>query len=305
MKSGLIAIVGRPNAGKSTLVNALMESDLSIVSPKPQTTRDQIQLVYNDPKIGQIVFIDTPGLHRAKSGGINESMVFQASLALEDPDLVWYLFDPTSKIEHEEIVLEKICLAKKPVLLLANKSDWAQKKHPVETSQKILAAQLEERLRTDGLLIATIYISGLKGIEVDAVLKKSWEQLKESPFLYPDVEQMSNRNTRYFVGELIREQLFLQTGEEIPYSCAVKVESYKSGPDRDDIQATIVVERESQKGMVIGQKGIKIKNLGIKAREKIEALIEKKVFLGLKVSVDTNWTKKSDSLKALGYVLPK
>jgi len=303
-KSGMVAIAGRPNAGKSTLLNAILGAQISIVSPKAQTTRDHLRAIYSEDQ-GQIVFIDTPGIHNAKPDSINSFMVSEAAMALEEPNVVWYIIDPRSKIKHESVVLDLIEKSKAPVFLLMNKIDL-----DIEaTEQDLLQAfvdELKQEFTNRSILLKKIFmISSLRKKGIKELLDQTWEALPIGPIFYPDEEMISDRPTRYFAGEMIREQLYRHLGDELPYSCAVQIESFKELDRLSKIKAVIYVERESQKKMVIGKGAKKIKEIGIDARGSIEKLIDQKVFLGLEVKVLKDWTKNKDHLKKMGYVLPK
>ena len=297
-KSGFIAIIGRPNAGKSTLLNTVLDSELSIVTPKAQTTRERVTGILTQPQ-GQMVFVDTPGIHKARSGGFNSFMVSEAKEALDSPDLIWYLVDPGSALQHEQAVIDLLKGNTSPLVLLLTKSDRVDRVPALE-------AALIEALQAAGVQpVKVLSISARSGNGIQELMELSWDKLPEGPAFYPDETQISDRPVRFFVAEKIREQVFLKLGEEIPYSCAIQIEKYdeKAVPPR--IEAYIHVERESQKGMVIGQGGKKIKEIGTAAREQIEAFLGNKVFLGLQVKVLTEWSRDPELMKRLGYVLPK
>jgi GTP-binding protein Era len=308
-KSGFVAIIGRPNAGKSTLLNAILGAPISIVTPKAQTTRERVLGILTENG-NQMVFVDTPGIHRAKHGGINAYMMSEAREALEEPSMIWYLIDPSSAVQHEQAVLELLQGKKAPVFLLLSKIDtirgneWREKS---ESFQKDLVAKLAEM----GVSVAlSLGISAAKGKGLETLLSESWRRLPEGPLYYPDEEQLSDRPLRFFAAEKIREQLLLQLGEEIPYACAVEIQKFEEPNPRDPkpmtrIEAVIHVERDSQKGMVIGKGGKKIKEIGQAAREKIQEFIGGgQVFLGLQVKVYKDWTRDAEALKRMGYHLP-
>lgn len=302
VRSGVITLTGRPNVGKSTLLNQVLGSELSVVSAKPQTTRDQIRGILTE-KQGQIVFIDTPGIHRAKKGGINEIMVNEAKLALSEPSLVWYLVDPQSSIEHEMPVLQFLASVNAPIFLILNKSDLIHGKAALlgNRSQKLLD-EIQAYAETKDIKIAKVFlVSAKKRKGLDPLLELTWNSLPEGEPFFSDPDYISDKPTRFFVAEMIREQLYKCLGDEIPYSCAVKIDLYEEGAKLDRIEGTIFVERESQKPMVIGKQGKKIKEISQNAREKIEVLVDKKVFLRLQVKVLPDWTKNADALKQLGY----
>jgi GTP-binding protein Era len=308
-KSGFVAIIGRPNAGKSTLLNAILGAPISIVTPKAQTTRERVLGILTENG-NQMVFVDTPGIHRAKHGGINAYMMSEAREALEEPSMIWYLLDPSSAVQHEEAVVELLKGRKAPVFLLLNKIDvirgneWREKS---ENFLKDMAAKLAEM----GITVAqTISISAVEGEGIETLLSESWKRLPEGPLYYPDEEQLSDRPLRFFAAEKIREQLLMQLGEEIPYACAVEIQKFEEPNPKDAkpmtrIEATIHVERDSQKGMVIGKGGKKIKEIGQAAREKIQEFIGGgPIFLGLQVKVYKDWTRDAEALKRMGYHLP-
>jgi GTPase len=290
-KAGFVAIVGRPNAGKSSLLNALLGVKVSIVTPKAQTTRERVLGIMTEAK-GQIVFVDTPGIHKAREGGINEFMVNEAREALDAPSAVWYLVDPTSGVKHEGAVLDLIQDAPSaPLMVLFTKFDLKGRIYSMgqlEAFEKELSEELERRGMKPAL---TLRVSSEKGRGLDELLAATWGFLPEHPLFYPDEEQLSDRPARFFVAEKVREQLFRCLGDELPYSCAV--------------ETVIHVERDSQKGMVIGKGGAKIKEIGSNARREVEEFLGHGVFLGLKVNVLKDWTRDAQAMKRMGYLLPE
>lgn len=294
-RSGVIAILGRPNAGKSSLLNLLLKTELSIVTPKAQTTRERVLGIYTEEK-GQILFVDTPGVHRARDGGINAYMVNEAREALDHPNLVWYLVDPRSKPQHEEAVLQLMQGVSSPVLILMNKTDLFRDQQ-AQFEEALLTAAREKKINVLGVR----HISAKIGEGVDSLLEESWAQIPEAPLLYPDEDQLSDRPTRFFVAEKIREQLLLRLGEEVPYSCAVQIEKFDESVKVPRIEALIHVERESQKGIVIGKGGLKLKEIGQEARKGIEAFLGTHIYLGLRVKVLPDWTRDSEALRRMGY----
>ena len=301
--SGFIAIAGRPNSGKSTLLNRVLGSNLSIVTYKAQTTRERVLGILTE-KQGQVIFIDTPGIHRAKEGGINDYMMREVKEALRGAAAVWYLVDPSSALFHEVPVLDLLKEAGLPIFMIFNKSDLKNKRgegpvNPMGLHQDLRAAAAERGLQ----VIEELPLSAINGTGVAELLKKTWALLPEGPLYYPDEEQISDRPTRFFVAEKVREQLLLQLGEELPYSCAVEIESFDEVTTPPRIEATIYVERDSQKGMVIGKGGTKIKSIGQAARKEIEEFLGQHVFVGLKVKVLKEWTRDAESLKRMGYHL--
>lgn len=295
----MIAIIGRPNAGKSTLLNSLLGMQLSIVTPKAQTTRERVLGILTEGD-GQIVFIDTPGIHRAREGGLNHFMVAEAKEALEAPHLIWYLLDPNSALKHEAPVLELLEKATAPVILVVNKMDQVEKQFTQEKVQT-LTLQIVQELEKKGVEVkATHLISGLSKVGTTDLLNSSWETIPNGPWFFEDPEQASDRPTRFFVSEKIRSRLFYLLGEEIPYSCAVEIEKFDENARPIRIEAVIYVERESQKGIVIGQQGKKIKEIGQSARMEIEKFLGQQIFLGLRVKVLKDWTSSPEALKRIG-----
>ncbi len=296
MKSGFVSIIGRPNAGKSTLMNRLLDFPLSIVTPKAQTTRQRIVGILNSPE-GQIVFTDTPGIHQARPGGLNEYMVQEAARSMEGGSVIWYLVDPSSAMHHEQAVLQVIARSDLPVFMIFNKIDLVRSPLGVDALEKELLAGLGERK----VPARTFRISAQEGGGVPELLECTWSALSEGPLYYPDQEQLTDRPVRFLVAEKVREQLYHQLGDEIPYSSSVEVEEFNEDCSPLLIRASIFVERDSQKGMVIGKGGAKIKQIGIVAREQIETFLDKKTRLELQVKVLRQWTKSMKDLKRLGY----
>lgn len=307
-RSGFVAIAGRPNAGKSTLMNRVLKTELSIVSPKAQTTRERVLGILTEPALGQMVFMDTPGIHKAKEGGINEFMVKEARGALEsDPSVVWYIVDPDSGLQHEQVVLELLSESRAPIFVLMNKADLSLKPTRQEArSPSSFAEELERAAKEKGLDIRGVFhISAKKGTGVERLLEATWDLLPRGPFFYPDEEQISDRPVRFFVAEKVREQLLRCLGDELPYSCAVQIERFDEKVKPPRIEAIIHVERDSQKGIVIGKGGAKIKEIGQSARREIEKFLGHQVFLGLKVKVLKDWTRDPESMRKLGYVFAR
>ncbi|MGK5083785.1 GTPase Era [Bdellovibrionota bacterium FG-1] len=304
-KAGFVAIIGRPNAGKSTLLNSILGVKVSIVTPKAQTTRERVLGILTDKK-GQIVFVDTPGIHTAKAGGINEYMVNEAKEALDGPSVVWYLVDPTSGLEHEATVLNLLQAAPRcPIFLLFTKWDLKGRIYSLEQLEKLEALLGAEMIKRAIPPEQTLRISAEKEKELGRLLEATWTRIPQHPHFFPDTEQLSDRPTRFFVAEKVREQLFRCLGDELPYSCAVEIERFDEKVTPPRIEAVIHVERDSQKGMVIGKGGQKIKEIGTAARREVEEFLGHPVFLGLKVNVLKDWTKNAKEMKRMGYLLPK
>jgi GTPase len=287
-KAGFVAIVGRPNAGKSTLLNALLEFKLAIATHKAQTTRHQILGILSEEN-AQIIFLDTPGIITPQYK-MQEMMMQTVSRSTKDADAVIHLVD-AERFSDESIVWEYLKKVRKPTILVLNKVDKAS---PEQLSQA--EAVCKENHTYDKV----IHISALNSVGLEELKNAIIDAMPESPPLYPE-DQLSEHPIRFFVSELIREQIFLQYAQEIPYSCTVTVSEFKSDEKMDTIHAEIVVNRDSQKGIIIGKGGAKLKQLGIKAREQIEELTGKKANLQLFVKVREKWRDKESYLKGYGY----
>jgi GTP-binding protein Era len=290
--SGFVAIAGRPNVGKSTLLNAILGEKIVITSDKPQTTRNRIQGIHNLPG-GQIVFIDTPGVHRAKSR-LNRSLVDTAMEAIKGVDVVLFLVEATSSPAAEsEMLLEMLSGVTVPVFLLINKVDLVEK-------SRLL--QLMERYSALFPFREIVPVAALRGEGVEHLVNLVCSYLPEGPAYFPD-DILTDLPERFVVAEMIREKVFRLTRDEIPYSVAVQVESFTERPDGGviAIAAVIFVERDSQKGIIIGQRGAMLKRIGTVARQEIERFLAQKVFLELFVKVSRDWSDNPQKLKEFGY----
>jgi len=290
-RSGFVAIVGRPNVGKSTLLNKILGEKIVITSDKPQTTRNRIQGIHNVPG-GQIVFIDTPGIHRAKSR-LNKFMVEEALSAVQGVDVILFLVDGAADPAKETgMIREVLAGVKVPVILVLNKIDMFPK------------SDLLERLLAYGEVFPfkeIIPISAQTGDGVEQLVELVHGLLPEGPCYFPD-DILTDLPERFIVAEIIREKIFRMTRDEVPYSVAVVVDSFKERPDGlVSIQATVNVERDSQKGIVIGRRGDMLKRIGSQSRQEIERLLDTKVFLELFVRVSGEWSENSRMLKEFGY----
>jgi GTP-binding protein Era len=289
-KAGFVAILGRPNAGKSTLLNALLGTKLAIVAPRPQTTRTAIQGVLKLPG-AQIVFVDTPGIHES-STLLNKRMMDQVR-ASADADVVLFLVDATARAEEDDA--RAIDLVKKtgaPAIAVFNKIDKLRDK------PKILA--LIERYRELHDFAAYVPISALKGEGVDLVKKEILTHLPEGPALYPK-DYLTDQPERFLAAEMVREKVLLLTHQEVPHAVAVMVEQWEDTPTLVRIAATIYVERPGQKAILIGAGGALLKKIGTLARREIEALVGKKVFLQTFVKVRPNWRQDPEFLAATDW----
>lgn len=287
-KSGYAAIIGKPNAGKSTLMNRILGSKISITTHKAQTTRHQVVGIYSDDST-QIIFLDTPGVI-SPTYELQKAMMKTVERARTDADVILFIFDPTDTHPTDEVI-ELLRSINKPIILVVNKIDAINKD---KADKKVTA--IEEKLRFKSIH----YVSALKGEGVTDLLNDIRSFLMPGPPYYPK-EDLSEHPVRFFVSELIREQVYLQFEQEIPYSCTVDVISYAEDVDIDRISAEIIVNRKSQKGMLIGKGGKAIKNLGIEARKSIEEFIGKQVFLDLHVKVREKWREKENWVRNLGY----
>ena len=290
-RSGFVNIVGNPNVGKSTLMNRLVGEKLSIITPKSQTTRHRIIGIVNTPEY-QVVYSDTPGVLRPNYK-LQEQMLNFSLSALDDADVLLYVTDVVEKTDKNDEFLSKVQRLDLPVLLLINKID--------QTTQ----TELEKMVDTwhEMLPDAEIYpISALNNFSIDRVQKRILELLPESP-PYFEKDALTDKPARFFVNEIIREKALLLYQKEVPYSIEAIVEEFKEETDIIRIRAIILVERDTQKGIVIGHKGESLKRLGTLARKDIELFFEKKVFLQLYVKVEKDWRNRDNLLKNFGYKL--
>ncbi|GAE26982.1 GTP-binding protein Era [Halalkalibacter wakoensis JCM 9140] len=291
-KSGFVSIIGRPNVGKSTLLNHVIGQKIAIMSDKPQTTRNKIQGVYTSNE-SQIVFIDTPGIHKPKHK-LGDFMMKVAQNTLREVDLVLYVVDATEAFgSGEEFIIERLKDTTTPVFLVINKID------------KIVPDDLLgviETYRTKYDFKEVIPISALQGNNVTTLMEQITEYLDEGPQYYPS-DQVTDHPERFVVGELIREKVLHLTREEIPHSVAVNIEQMKRRENSDTVYigATIIVERTSQKGIIIGKQGSMLKEVGKRARGDIEALLGSKVFLEIWVKVQKDWRNKPAHLRDFGF----
>lgn len=287
-KAGFVSIIGNPNAGKSTLMNALVGERLSIITPKAQTTRHRIQGFLNEDDY-QIVFSDTPGI-LDPAYKLQESMMEFVYEAMEDADIFILVIDAREKLFREEI-LERIKAITKPVLVLINKIDQIKEKQVLP-----LIEFWKEKIPNGQILP----ISAIHNFNVDKVLNRIVELLPEHPAYYPK-EDLTNKSMRFFVAEMIREKILLQFQKEVPYSTEVIIDEYKEEPNIIRIKAYIFATRESQRQIIIGHQGQAIKRLGTEARKAIEDFVQNHVFLDLSVKVRKNWRDDDKALRSFGY----
>lgn len=297
-KSGFIALIGRPNVGKSTLMNNVLKRKVSIISPKPQTTRNQIQGIYTTDK-EQIIFIDTPGIHKPHHQ-LGDFMNKESLSTLRDVDIIVLVIDATSPFGGgDEFILNELKKVDTPVVLVVNKIDLVKDKNKLFLN--ILKFQENFEFKD------VYYISALTGEKVDEFLNELSSLLDEGPKYY-DEDTITDHPEEFIICELIREKVLMLTNEEVPHSVAVVLEEMKhndENPDLIDIRATIYVERQSQKKIIIGKGGELIKKVGTLARKEIVMLLGQKVYLELWVKVEENWRNKHSQLKRMGYFTEK
>ncbi len=288
-KSGFVNIVGKPNAGKSTLLNQLMGEKLAIVTQKAQTTRHRIFGIYNEEDL-QIVFSDTPGVLDPKYE-LQEKMMDFVKDSLQDADVFLMIIDINDRGEPSEFLIEKLNKIPVPVLILINKIDESNQ----ESMEKVIEFWHGKIPKAE-----ILPISALQGINTDLILPKLKSLLPENPPYY-DKDQFTDKSERFFVNEAIREKILLNYEKEIPYSVEVVTEQFKEKEGIIFIDSIIYVERDTQKGIVIGHKGEAIKKVGIRAREDLEKFFQKKIHLNLFVKVKKDWRKNDRDLKNFGY----
>ncbi len=288
--SGFVSIIGRPNVGKSTLMNALLGEKLSIVTPKAQTTRHRIIGVLNGDDY-QIVFSDTPGIVFEPKYGLHKAMLKTIAGALEDADLIIFLTDIFEKSEDVTAFLNEMKKIRVPKILVVNKIDLAK------TGK--FDARIDE-WQNKNSFSESIGVSALKELNLGKLRNLIIKYLPEHPPYYPK-DELTDRSVRYFVSEIIREKIFHSYKQEIPYSCEVTIAEYKEDKNIDRIRAEIIVERDSQKAILIGNKGSALKKVGTAARKDIEKFVGKKVYLELFVKVKPGWRDDENLLRGLGY----
>ncbi len=289
-KSGFAALIGRPNVGKSTLMNCLIGQKIAITSKKPQTTRNRIQTVYTAEE-GQIIFVDTPGIHKAKNK-LGDYMVHVAEHSLREVDVILWLVEPTDYIgAGEQHIIEQLKKVKTPVILVINKIDTVKK-------EQLLGYIDLYRKQLDFAEI--VPVSALKKDNTGVLLAQIMKYLPYGPAFY-DEDTITDQPTRQIVAELIREKVLRSIDEEIPHGVAVTIESMKYGKKLVDINATIICERDSHKGIIIGKGGQMLKKIGSMARAEIEDLLEQHVNLQLWVKVKKDWRDSDFLIKNFGY----
>lgn len=290
-RCGYVAIIGRPNVGKSTLLNNILGLKLSITSRKPQTTRHQILGVKTVDE-GQFIYVDTPGIHGGGKKAINRYMNRAATSVIHDVDVILFLVQSLKWTEEDQMVLDKLGQAEAPIVLVVNKTDKIEDKNQ-------LLPFLEE-MNKKHAFNNIIPISAKKGSNVEALEKIILQLLPENQPLF-DEEQYTDRSVRFLAAEIIREKLIRELGKELPYQTTVEIEKYTEKEKLTEIHALILVETKGQKKIIIGNKGARLKSIGTKARIDMEKLIDQKVFLQIWVKVKAGWSDSESALRSLGY----
>ncbi len=288
---GYIAIVGRPNVGKSTLLNHLVEQKISITSRKPQTTRFNVTGVKTTAN-RQLIFVDTPGIHIEESKAINRYMNRVASSAILGVDIVIFVVDRTVWTDEDELVLEKIRSHAKNTIVVVNKVD--------KVADKSILVPHVKRIHDELNPAAIIPISALNNVNMSVLEEEIIKRLPEGEHHFPE-DQITDKSSRFMAAELIREKIIRQLGAELPYQVAVEIESFKVEGHVIHIDALILVEREGQKRILIGEKGSRLKSIGKAAREDMEVMFDSKVMLKLWAKVKTGWSDDDRALQSLGY----
>ncbi|WP_419811248.1 GTPase Era [Bacterioplanoides sp.] len=290
-RTGFVAIVGRPNVGKSTLLNRILGQKLSITSRKPQTTRHQILGIKTEDG-NQVVYVDTPGIHKNHDKAINRYMNKAATTAVKDVDLIVMLIDRMRWTDEDEMVLQAIKQQRAPAVLVVNKVDFVKEKDELLPYLQ----ELSGRHNFDQI----VPISAKTGHNVERLESLIESYLPESQHFYPE-DQITDRSSRFLAAELVREKIMRQLGDELPYEMTVEIEEFTHDGRMAEISALILVERDSQKRIVIGDKGYRIKQIGIEARKDMEQMFDCKVMLNLWVKVKSNWSDDERALRSLGY----
>lgn len=292
MKCGFVTIIGRPNVGKSTLLNQILGQKIVIATDKAQTTRKRIKGILTNAQ-GQIIFIDTPGIHRPLNK-LGEFLIDEAKIAIPDADLIIFLVDGSESAgKGDKWIVQNLLNTNIPIIIVMNKVDKVKKPEKVEENLLSYKTLFNENL-------PIIRISAKTGRNIDTLLKNLYKKLPEGEIMYPE-DVVTEETMRDVAQEIIREKILTNTSDEIPHAVAVKIENYFEQEEIDKIYATIYCETKSQKGILIGKGGNLLKKIGTEARQDLEKITEKKVFLGLEVKVEKDWRKKDNILKDFGY----
>lgn len=292
MKSGFVAIIGRPNVGKSTLLNQILGQKIVITTDKAQTTRKRIKGILTTDE-GQVVFVDTPGVHKPLNK-LGEFLLDEAKIAVPDADLILFLVDGSDPAgKGDNWIAQNLLQTNIPIIIVMNKVDKIKKPEKVEENLLSYKTLFNENL-------PVVKISAKTGRNIDTLIKNIYKKLPEGEPLYPE-DIVTEETMRDVTEEIIREKILLNTSDEIPHSVAVKVTNYFEKEEIDKIYATIYCEQKSQKGILIGKGGSLLKKIGTEARLELEKIVEKKVYLELEVKVEKDWRKKQKVLKDFGY----
>ncbi len=293
MKCGFVTIIGRPNVGKSTLLNRILGQKIVIATDKAQTTRKRIKGILTNER-GQIVFVDTPGVHKPLNK-LGEFLLDEAKVAVPDSDLIIFLTDGSDEAgKGDKWIAENIIKkSEQPVIIVLNKLDKIKKQEKVEQNLMSYKTLFDKNY-------PTVKISAKTGRNIDTLLDNIYKKLPEGDLLYPE-DVLTEETMRDVASEIIREKILINTQDEIPHSIAVMIDDYKEEETIDKIYATIYCEHKSQKGILIGKKGSLLKTVGTQARIELEDIVEKKVYLELNVKVEKDWRKKDKTLKTFGY----
>ncbi|KPP98108.1 MAG: GTP-binding protein Era [Marinobacter sp. HL-58] len=289
-RCGFVAIVGRPNVGKSTLLNHILGQKLSITSRKPQTTRHQVLGIKTEGPV-QAIYVDTPGMHEEEPRAINRYMNKAATSALKDVDVAVFVVDQLAWTTADDMVLEKLSSLKCPVILAVNKVDRIENREALLPHLDMLSRKRD--------FAEIIPLSALKGMNLEPLEKAVGRFLPQSVHFYPD-DQITDRSERFMASEMVREKITRQLGAELPYSVAVEIEEFRKDGKTLHISALILVEREGQKKIIIGDKGERLRRIGQEARTDMERLFDSKVMLRLWVKVKRGWADSDRALKSLG-----
>ncbi len=290
-RCGYVAIVGRPNVGKSTLLNHLLGQKISITSRKPQTTRHQVLGIKTEGG-NQVIFVDTPGLHQGVDRAINRYMNRTASAAIRDVDLVVFVVDRTAWTDEDRMVLEQVERAEVPVVLVINKVDLLP--------DKSLLLPHIEMLREQAEFAAIMPLSALRRHNIEQLEQEILGFLPEAPHFFPE-DQLTDRSQRFLAAEIVREKITRQLGEELPYAVTVEIEEFARQDGVLHVSALILVERKGQKKILIGEKGARLRSIGSEARIDMQRLFDSKVMLRLWVKVKSGWSDDERALRSLGY----
>ncbi len=292
MKSGFVAIIGRPNVGKSTLLNQVLGQKIVITTDKAQTTRKRIKGIYTKPE-GQIVFVDTPGVHKPLNK-LGEFLLDEAKVAVPDADVILFLVDGSEPAgKGDKWIAQNLLQTNIPIIIVMNKVDKIKKTEKIDANLLTYKTLFEENL-------PVVRVSAKTGRNIDTLINNIYKKLPQGDILYPE-DVVTEETMRDVAQEIIREKILLNTSDEIPHSVAVQITNYFEQEDIDKIYATIFCEQKSQKGILIGKNGSLLKKIGTESRLELEKITEKKVFLGLEVKVEKDWRKKDASLKNFGY----